>query len=508
MDYKDIAERLHELERKVLLALKVKKVQVLDELAVSSGLNRDAVQRALLWLSSKGLVSVKDDVVEEAGLTPLGRKYLEDGLPEVRFLKLIQEKPLSVQELSGSLSKDELNVSLGFLRRQGCISFVNSVASITAVGREFLNRDSVESLLLRRLEKGVDVSLLSENEKQALNVLKGRSIAEVSLRTGKTVSLIGDGERILKYVKLEKLVEQLTPEMIRSCSWESTVFRAYDVTAPVPRTFPGKKHFLYEVMEMIKSIFTEMGFMEMRSNYVESCFWNYDVMFFPQDHPDRGIMDTFYLFNDLKASIPVDYAGIIKKVQETGWTTGSKGRGGIWDINEARKLMLRCHTTQTTFRYLAKKLRLPYKFFSVDRVFRNETVDYKHLPEFHQVEGFVVDEGLTFRHLLGYLKEFYNKMGVKKLRLKPTYNPYTEPSTEIFGWFPKLRKWIELGNSGVFRPEVLLPVGVKSPVVAWGLALERLAMFVYDIDDIRQCLGHTVDFNSIRSRELLTRIKK
>lgn len=239
-DYEDIAGRLHELERKVLLALKGKKKVGLEDVAASAGLNRDAVQRALLWLSSKGLISVQDDIVENAGLTVLGRKYLDEGLPEVRFLKLVLDKPSSVQELSKSFSKDELNVSLGLLRREGCISFINGTATITSVGRAFLNKDSPESLLLSKLEKGIDAATLSAGERSVLDVLKGRSIAEISLKTGKIISLTAEGTAILKFVKLESFTEQLTPEMIKSGSWKGTAFRQYDVTAPVPRSFPER----------------------------------------------------------------------------------------------------------------------------------------------------------------------------------------------------------------------------------------------------------------------------
>jgi len=510
MDQSGVANRLHELEVRILLSLKDKRVQSLIDLARNTGLNEDAVRRALLWLESKRLIDVADSgLVQLINPTSTGRECATKGLPERRLLELIKNNPMSLNELSKRLTKDEFNVSLGLVKRQGLISLSNNQVKITSLGVESLKKDSPEQeLLIKALKKPIDMEDLNQSIKNVVDNLKERGLITVDLNKIKSIKITTEGLEVSKQVKIKDLIRQLTPDIIQSKSWENKSFSSYDVLAPVPRTFPGRKHFLYQVMEMIKSFFTEMGFTEMRSNYVDSCFWNYDVMFFPQDHPDRSIMDTFYLKYPLTGKVPVDYASIIKKVQETGWISGSKGRRLKWDVNESKKLILRCHTTQTSFRYLAKKLKPPYKFFSVDRVFRNETVDYKHLPEFHQVEGFIVDEGLNFSNLLGCLKEFYNKMGVKQLRFKPTYNPYTEPSSEVFGYFPNLGKWIELGNSGVFRPEVLLPFGIKSPVIAWGLALERLAMFVYDIDDIRQCLGHTVDFNQIRSKELLVKVKK
>ncbi|XP_006813594.1 phenylalanine--tRNA ligase alpha subunit-like, partial [Saccoglossus kowalevskii] len=116
----------------------------------------------------------------------------------------------------------------------------------------------------------------------------------------------------------------------------------------------------------------------------------------------------------------------------------------------------------------------PAKYFSIDRVFRNETLDATHLAEFHQIEGVVVDYGLALGDLIGIIHAFFKKLGITKIRFKPAYNPYTEPSMEIFSYHEGLQKWVEVGNSGVFRPEMLLPMGLPEDVsvIAWGLSLE------------------------------------
>lgn len=120
-------------------------------------------------------------------------------------------------------------------------------------------------------------------------------------------------------------------------------------------------------------------------------------------------------------------------------------------------------------------------------MFRNETLDATHLAEFHQVEGFVADRDLGLGHLIGILKEFFARIGISKLRFKPAYNPYTEPSMEIFGFHPLLKKWIEVGNSGVFRPEMLNPMGLPEDVsvVAWGIGVERWTALLYNIRAIK-----------------------
>lgn len=144
------------------------------------------------------------------------------------------------------------------------------------------------------------------------------------------------------------------------------------------------------------------------------------------------------------------------------------------------------------------------KFFSIDRVFRNETLDATHLAEFHQVEGVIVDRGIGLHNLLGIMKTFFKKIGLTQLKYKPAYNPYTEPSLEIFGYHPQLKKWIEIGNSGVFRPEMLEPMGLPKDVsvIAWGLSLERPTMIYYGVDNIRDLFGHKVNIATTKKNPI------
>jgi phenylalanyl-tRNA synthetase alpha chain len=106
----------------------------------------------------------------------------------------------------------------------------------------------------------------------------------------------------------------------------------------------------------------------------------------------------------------------------------------------------------------------PARYYSIDRVFRNETMDATHLCEFHQVEGMVADYNLSLGDLIGTIETFFKKIGITQLRFKPAYNPYTEPSMEIFGYHPDLKQWTEIGNSGMFRPEMLAPMGLPKDV--------------------------------------------
>jgi phenylalanyl-tRNA synthetase alpha chain len=238
-----------------------------------------------------------------------------------------------------------------------------------------------------------------------------------------------------------------------------------------------------------------MGFTEIRGPLVETAFWNFDALFQPQDHPAREMMDTFYLTNPKAGGLPKkSVVEAVAKTHEDGWITGSKGWSYKWSPEEARRLVMRTHTTAETIKYLSEHKRPPIKVFSVDRVYRNEQVTYKNTAEFHQIEGIVVGKGVTLRDLMGTLKTFYAKLGLKKVKFWPSYFPYTEPSAQATVYVPKLKRWIELCGMGMFRPEVLAPVGIKYPVLAWGGGLERLAMLELGLDDIRMLYGNRLSW--------------
>ena len=184
-----------------------------------------------------------------------------------------------------------------------------------------------------------------------------------------------------------------------------------------------------------------MGFEEMpTSKFVESSFWNFDTLFQPQSHPARDMHDTFFIKKPENClSMPPEYMEETKKIHSVGGY-GSKGYQYEWKEAEARKNLLRTHTTaissQMLYKLAQQKEFKPVKYFSIDRVFRNETVDATHLAEFHQCEGFVADRGIGLSNLMGIINEFYKKIGITQLKYKPAYNPYSEPSLEVFGYHP------------------------------------------------------------------------
>ncbi|XP_078035262.1 phenylalanine--tRNA ligase alpha subunit isoform X2 [Augochlora pura] len=304
--------------------------------------------------------------------------------------------------------------------------------------------------------------------------------------------------------KIEKLETELTADMIMSGVWKTKKFKPYNFSAMGSALDVGHLHPLLKVRSEFRKIFLEMGFTEMpTNNFVENSFWNFDALFQPQQHPARDSHDTFFISEPSRSTnFPKDYLEKVKKVHSEGGY-GSIGYRYNWKLEEAQKNLLRTHTTAVSARMLYKLMERgefkPVKYFSIDRVFRNETLDATHLAEFHQIEGVVADYNLTLGDLIGVLYKFFEKLGITQLEFKPAYNPYTEPSMEIFCYHNGLQKWIEIGNSGMFRPEMLLPMGLPSNVrvIAWGLSLERPTMIKYGINNIRDLVGSKVDMEMV-----------
>ncbi|ETO31415.1 phenylalanyl-tRNA synthetase alpha chain [Reticulomyxa filosa] len=289
-------------------------------------------------------------------------------------------------------------------------------------------------------------------------------------------------------------------------TWNGPPLKPYNFDAKGINMANGALHPLMKMRNEMRKILLEMGFEEMpTNNFVESSFWNFDSLFQPQQHPARDAHDTFFLKKPASSTIEVtDYMNLVKKTHSEGGF-GSIGWRYDWKQSEAEKPLLRTHTTAISSRMLyqlaQQKQFRPMKYFSIDRVFRNEAIDATHLAEFHQVEGLIADYGLTLGHLIGVISQFFQKIGIQRVSFKPAYNPYTEPSMEIFGWSEERQKWIEVGNSGVFRPEMLLPMGLPPnvQVIAWGLGLERPCMIATKCKDIRELFGPKVDINMVQN---------
>jgi len=491
------------------LSLQKKDSQSSDELVKSTGLDEASINRALLWLKSKDLVSVAESVNELVALDVNGEAYIKGGLPEKRFVSLVAHKVNSLADLRNNLDKDEFNVSIGLLKSSNFISVREGIVSITKDGLKWFKKKSVDEDLLSKLSAGplVVKDLSKDLRASAKSLLSRKRVVKTELVTTRIASLTKDGLKVIKFVKLEDLIGQLTPEVITNGSWKTTAFRKYDLSAPSPRVFHGRKSLFSYMSNKIRRIFLDMGFTEMEGDLLESSFWNFDALYQPQDHPAREMHDTFFISKPHTGPLPnKELVRRVAKTHEDGWTTGSKGWGYNWSEEVASVNVLRTHTTGVSVKTLSNLTKddLPAKFFSFGPVFRNETLDYKHLFQFHQVEGIIVDPDVNFKNLLGMLKVFYNKLGFERVRFRPGYFPYTEMSVEPEVFHPIKKEWMELGGAGMFRPEVVKPLmGLDVPVLAWGLGLERPFMDVFGFTDIRQI--YSDDINALRNASAFTR---
>ena len=345
---------------------------------------------------------------------------------------------------------------------------------------------------------GCDLSSLDDELVKHFSSRKG--LIQIEENTTRHWVLTDSGKSVqISDIEEVELIGEITPELLQSDNWKGAKFKPFDVNAPAPTPTGGRPHPMQSLIERIRAVFLEMGFSEIEGDYVQSAGWNMDALYIPQSHPARTMQDTFYLSDPEKIDIDNKYLDLWSNVHEHGHDTGSKGWGLGFDKEESKKALLRTHTTVNTVKHIANNPDTASRVFGVGRVFRQETIDRTHLPEFHQIEGIIHEPDANLPMLISTLKTFYAKMGYPDVRVRPAYFPYTEPSVEVdILW---RGEWLELGGAGIFRPEVTEPLGTEWPVCAWGMGLERLAMLVLDLDDIRQL--YQPDLERLRKMPLI-----
>ncbi|WVR04844.1 phenylalanine-tRNA ligase, alpha subunit [Kwoniella sp. DSM 27419] len=479
-------------------------IQDTRELAVegrklSSVEDQNAVRGVLDSLLSKEMITYKQITTTSYALTEEGSVIVDNGSHEYRVWQALPVKgagePVGIPELKKLVGDDVTKI--GQMR-----AFKNKWIAKDGSGfvRAVESPSDETAVQLKEIREGGDSkageAVMKELQKRKLIVPKKH--IHFSVAKGAQFS-----------TEVKQLETDLTVEMLQSGAWKDSSFKQYNFAAAGQPTDGGALHPLLKVREEFRNIFFDMGFTEMPTNrFVESAFWNFDAMFVPQQHPAREMQDTFYVKDPVKALKPADteYYERVRKIHEEGGY-GSIGYRAPFSREESEKLLLRTHTTAVSTDMLYKLANQPggfkpAKMYSIDRVFRNETADATHLAEFHQVEGVVADYNITLGNLIAFMQEFFSKTGNHKLRFKPAYNPYTEPSMEVFSWHEGLGKWIEIANSGIFRPEMLEPMGLPKGVrvLGWGMSLERPTMIKYKISDIRTLVGHKTDLDQVKKR--------
>ncbi|MBW2999962.1 phenylalanine--tRNA ligase subunit alpha, partial [Candidatus Woesearchaeota archaeon] len=435
-----------------------------------------------------------------ASLSKNGLEYLKKGLPERRFLNALAKKAMSLGEVkkAANLEPQELNACIGVLRAKAAIGIEKGVISLTEQGKKLAEKESLEEKFLKKLSKGpVKLSDLSAEEKFALEILKKRrEIININLVKIRKIKLTELGKRVTKIkITKVKLADRLTSDMLKKRTWKNKNFRAYDVKINVPQISFGRKQHYRSFLDYVRQKFSSLGFKEMYGPIVETDFWNMDALFMPQFHSARDIHQAYYIKEPKYGKLDNKIIEKVKQAHENGFGTGSKGWKYAFDVKRTKQLLLRTQGTALSARTLAsKELQIPGKYFGITKCFRYDVIDSTHLPDFFQTEGIVVEEGLNFTHLKGLLKLFAEEFAkTDKIKIKPAYFPFTEPSCELMAKHPDIG-WIELGGAGIFRPELTRPLGVNVPVIAWGMGIDRIGMFNMGIDDIRHLYSHDIKF--------------
>lgn len=459
-------------EKRLLIALNTKKEAGPGQLAEELATMEEAVIQYALSCAGKGLAAVDRAVAVAYRRTPEGETYAREGLPERQLLDSF-ERRIPMKELQ---QHPLARIGIGWMRKKGWVAIREGVVEKT--GGAPPGEDEAALQDLTASEKGLGMLL-----KRGL-VAEEESVAHTIRITPAGEALVAAG------LDLSEEVGTLTREQLLSGEWKNLKLRRYSVATLPRKVFPGKIHPYQQLLGEMRRILLNMGFAEIYGDVVQSSFWNFDALFQPQDHPAREMQDTFFI--DVRRACPEGWE-TVRDMHEAGGETSSTGWGGAWSRDIAEGCVLRTHTTGLTIKYLHDNPEPPVKAFSIGRAYRREAIDPTHTPEFEQLEGVVMDEGVTFRHLLGFLREFYRQMGFEDVRFRPGYFPYTEPSVEPEVWVDGLG-WVELGGAGVFREEVTAANGLACPVLAWGLGISRLAMLRMNLKDLRLLYRSDVDW--------------
>ncbi|AFV24291.1 phenylalanyl-tRNA synthetase subunit alpha [Methanolobus psychrophilus R15] len=479
-------------EKTLLISLEKLKKATPGELAQNAGMKTETAMQAAFLLEENGLARVDESIIETYELTDEGQKYASEGLPERKVIDAISE-PIPMQELKQRFSPDVAGIATGWLRRKGWANIENGV--VVPTGNAGKGED--EHVLERFEGQARTIEELGTNTGIVAELLKRKLVTKKEDKH-RSVSITAEGlEVAASGIVIEEEIAQITSEMLKSGQWKDMKFRPYNIHTQPRAIYGAKSHPYQRLIDQMRRIFLDMGFTEIKGEVVQSSFWNFDSLFQPQDHPAREMQDTFHLSST--SELPAEYTDNVCAMHEYGGDTDSTGWGGTWSEEVACKNVLRTHTTALTIKYLADNPNPPVKAFSIDRAYRRETIDPTHTPEFEQLEGVVMDKDMSFANLLGCLKEFYHRMGFEDVRFRPGYFPYTEPSVEPEVYVEGLG-WVELGGAGVFRKEVTQPLGIKYPVLAWGLGVSRLAMLKLGLKDLR--LLYQSDIEWLRNSEI------
>jgi phenylalanyl-tRNA synthetase alpha chain len=337
---------------------------------------------------------------------------------------------------------------------------------------------SSENITQSEVDKAVQAALAEISSSQTMAELKkakgtilgdGSLLASFSQRLGKLpAEQKAEAGKVVGSARA-KVTEAFTArEQELSALEEAKLLEkeALDVTALPRIARTGARHPLSLLQEKISDVFVGMGWEIAEGPEVESEWFNFDALNFDADHPARAMQDTFF-------------------VEPTN-----------------QKLVLRTHTSPVQVRSMLER-EVPIYVLCPGRVFRTDELDATHTPVFHQVEGLAIDKGLSMADLRGTLEHFARIMfgPEAKIRLRPSFFPFTEPSAELDVWHPGAKggpRWVEWGGCGMVNPNVLRASGIDPEVYsgfAFGMGIERTLMFRNEVSDMRDMVEGDVRFS-------------
>lgn len=433
--------------------------------------NEKETTELLRSMEFEGIITVKRLSDETILLTKEGTSYLNGDFPEEVLLKKIMTSPISITDVKDS-------IALGWARRNEWIELKENKLVATKKGMNYNPDDYPIRIVLKDISKNQNVQDIQKDSKELLKTLKSRKLIElVESKRIESITLNVNKEQ-------NSGVGQLTRGMIKSGEWRNVSFKRYDVNAEYEKINSASIHPMHAFLNDIANIWVSMGFTEVKGPIIEPAFWNFDTLFIPQDHPTRDTQDTFFLSNPSVLNISdMELLAKTKKAHKQWWK---------YEMDDTISSMgvLRTHTTSVSSHQMrsigkAKNVQYPVKLFSIGKVFRNESVDYKHLAEFYQLEGLVVGDGLNLAHLLGIIKDFWGRLGID-IKIRPSSFAFVEPGLEAYFYSKQHQTNIELCGGGIIRREITESMGIKKPVLAWGMGLDRVVLDKYKLDSITE----------------------
>ena len=310
--------------------------------------------------------------------------------------------------------------------------------------KEVASLDQLEDLRIKYLGKNGEISKIFNKMSEVADDKK---------------PVVGKETNIIKN-KIEKYIEEYKEELAKKQKKQKIEEEKIDVTLPGVKKKMGHHHILTKVMREVEDVFLGLGFTIEEGPEIESEYYNFKALNIPEGHPARDLQDTFYVDDNF---------------------------------------LLRTHTSPVQVRTMEKN-HLPIRMIAPGRVYRSDELDASHSPNFHQVEGLVIDEDISFSDLKGSIKTIVKKLygEDREIRFRPSYFPFTEPSAEVDvscvvceGKGCSLCSntgWLEVMGSGMVHPNVLKMSGIDPNVYsgfAFGMGWDRIAMLKYGIDDIR-----------------------